>query len=100
MQKFSIAIHGGAGTIEKENITADLEAAYTAGLRNALHKGYEVLAKKGSSIEAVKQAIIVLEDNPLFNAGKGSVFTANEKHEMDYRCFIGTCFNDGGVRWL
>lgn len=78
MHTFSIAIHGGAGTILKSEITPELEEAYHTGLKEALHAGYTVLEKKGSALEAVKAAVIKLEDNVLFNAGKGSVFTKRQ----------------------
>ena len=73
--KFSIAIHGGAGTILKKDMTPELETLYTQGLQQALDKGYAVLESGGASIDAVIVATIELENNILFNAGKGSVFT-------------------------
>ncbi|HRH60373.1 MAG TPA: isoaspartyl peptidase/L-asparaginase [Chitinophagaceae bacterium] len=97
MQKFSIAIHGGAGTIEKENMTEALEAAYTNGLSEALHRGYAVLQSGGSSTDAVMQAVISLEDNLLFNAGKGSVFTNDCLHEMDASIMNGSNLAAGAV---
>ena len=75
MSKFTIAIHGGAGTILKEHMTADLEVAYTDGLKSAVDAGFAVLEQGGAAVNAVKAAIVVLEDNVLFNAGRGSVFT-------------------------
>ena len=75
MQKISLAIHGGAGTILKEDMTPDLEKAYLQGLQDALTGGYAVLEEGGSSVNAVKAAVVILEDNILFNAGRGSVFT-------------------------
>lgn len=83
MQKFSIAIHGGAGTILKSMLTPELEAQYLSGLQNAMDAGYAVLEKDGSSTDAVLAAVASLEDNYLFNAGKGSVFTNQGLHEMD-----------------
>ncbi|HNP55081.1 MAG TPA: isoaspartyl peptidase/L-asparaginase, partial [Ferruginibacter sp.] len=73
MLPFSIAIHGGAGTILKEDMTPDLERAYLAGLDEAVKAGYAVLEQGGTAINAVKAAVVVLEDNLLFNAGRGSV---------------------------
>ena len=78
MQPFSLVIHGGAGTILKEDMTPDLEIAYLSALEDALKAGYAVLEQEGSANKAVKAAIVVLEDNLLFNAGRGSVFTKKE----------------------
>lgn len=83
MNNIAIAIHGGAGTILKSSMTPEKEAAYRAALNLALQAGYEVLEKRGTALDAVEQAVIALEDSPLFNAGKGSVFTAAGNHEMD-----------------
>jgi L-asparaginase / beta-aspartyl-peptidase len=83
MKNFSIAIHGGAGTILKSAMTAEKENAYTKELNFALEAGYSVLQKGGSSLDAVEQAVIALENSPLFNAGRGSVFTEKGTHEMD-----------------
>lgn len=83
MNNFSIAIHGGAGTILKKDMTSEKEVMYKKILKEALDAGIKILEKKGSSVDAVEQAIIVLENSPLFNAGKGSVFTNKETHEMD-----------------
>ena len=66
MQKFTIAIHGGAGTILKEDMTPELEAAYIKGLEESLDAGFAVLEKGGSAVNAVKAAIVILEDNLLF----------------------------------
>ena len=75
MKPFSIVIHGGAGTIVKEDMTAELEKAYSKGLEAALTCGYAILEKGGTAVDAIREAIIMLEDNVLFNAGRGSVFT-------------------------
>jgi L-asparaginase / beta-aspartyl-peptidase len=75
MGKISIAIHGGAGTIVKEDMAPELEGAYWAALEKALDEGYNVLGNGGSVVMAVKAAVITMEDNILFNAGRGSVFT-------------------------
>lgn len=83
MKKISIAIHGGAGTILKKDMTPEKEAAYISALNNAVTAGYSVLEKGGSSLDAVEAAVISLENTPLFNAGKGSVFTEKGTHEMD-----------------
>ncbi|MFN8283374.1 MAG: isoaspartyl peptidase/L-asparaginase [Chitinophagales bacterium] len=83
MQKFSIAIHGGAGTILQSEMSAEKEKEYKDALSDALNVGYVVLEKGGSSLDAVEQSMIQLENCPLFNAAKGSVFNALGKHEMD-----------------
>ena len=97
MNKFSIAIHGGAGTILKSAMTNELEKAYREGLQSALDAGYVVLQKGGSSLEAVKLATILLEDNILFNAGRGSVFTNKGLHEMDASIMNGFDLSAGAV---
>lgn len=97
MKTFSIAIHGGAGTLVKGMMTPELEAKYRADLKDALDKGYAILNEGGSSIEAVEVAVQVLEDSSLFNAGKGSVFTATETHEMDASIMDGKTLNAGAV---
>ncbi len=97
MQKFTIAIHGGAGTILKEDMDAQLEAAYNKALQNALDKGYEILAKNGSSLDAVQAAVIELENCILFNAGRGSVFTKKGEHEMDAAMMYGLDLSAGAV---
>ena len=83
MKKFTIAIHGGAGTISPSTMTPQKETAYKQALQAALTAGYKVLEAKGSALEAVTHAVIELENTPLFNAGRGSVFTYDGKHEMD-----------------
>ncbi|HMS40758.1 MAG TPA: isoaspartyl peptidase/L-asparaginase, partial [Pyrinomonadaceae bacterium] len=81
MNKIALAIHGGAGTILRSEMTADLEAEYRGGLDNALRKGFEVLQAGGSALDAVEIAVVELENFPLFNAGKGAVFTHEGKNE-------------------
>ena len=97
MNTFSIAIHGGAGTLVKGMMTADLEAQYKSVLKEALAVGYAVLENGGTSIDAVEKAVIILEDSYLFNAGKGAVFTADETHEMDASIMDGKTLNAGAV---
>src|SRR5687767_6302072 len=97
MQKITMAIHGGAGTILKEDITPELEAAYLDGLREAVDTGYFIMSSGGSAVEAVKAAVIVLEDNILFNAGRGSVFTKKGLHEMDAAIMDGRSLQAGAV---
>lgn len=94
---FGLVLHGGAGTILKKNMTPELEKAYLDKMNEALEKGYAVLEKGGSSIQAVEAAINVMEDSPLFNAGKGSVFTANGKNEMDASIMDGKTLKSGAV---
>lgn len=94
---FGIAIHGGAGTITRGKMTAEKEAAYKNALADALNAGYKVLEKGGSSLDAVVAAVVSLEDCPLFNAGKGSVFTYDEKHEMDASVMKGDDLDAGAV---
>jgi len=79
----SIAIHGGAGTISRQQMSAEKEAQYIQALGKALQASYDILVAGGSSLDAVEKAVIILEDSPLFNAGRGSVFTHEGKHEMD-----------------
>jgi beta-aspartyl-peptidase (threonine type) len=97
MQPIAIAIHGGAGTLVKGMMTPEKEKGYKKALAAALTKGYSVLKEGGTSIEAVIQAVVELEDSPLFNAGKGSVFTADGTHEMDAAIMEGRFLNAGAV---
>ena len=92
-----MVIHGGAGTILKEHMTADLEAAYIEGLRAGLEAGYAVLEQGGTAINAVKAALVVMEDNVLFNAGRGSVFTKKGVQEMDAAIMDGSTREAGAV---
>ena len=96
-QKFSIAIHGGAGTLVKGLMTPEKEAQYKAALENALESGYSILEKGGNAIDAVEAAVRKLEDSPLFNAGKGSVFTNAGTHEMDAAIMEGKSLQAGAV---
>ena len=97
MQKISLAIHGGAGTILKELMTAALEKEYLQGLADALNTGYSLLEKGTNAVDAVKAAVMVLEDNVLFNAGRGSVFTNKGLHEMDAAIMDGKDLSAGAV---
>ena len=97
MNTFSIAIHGGAGTLVKGMMTTELEKQYKAALKEALDAGYSVLESGGTSVDSVEKAVIVLEDSHLFNAGKGAVFTADETHEMDASIMNGKNLNAGAV---
>ncbi len=97
MQKISIAIHGGAGTIVKEDMTPELEEAYRQGLSESVLAGYAVLHNGGTAINSVKAAVVVMEDNPLFNAGKGAVFTKKGLNEMDAAIMDGSTLEAGAV---
>jgi len=94
---FAIAIHGGAGTIDKSRFTPEKEKAYRAKLKEAVEAGYEVLAQGGESLLAVTTAINILENSPFFNAGKGAVYTYDETHEMDASIMFGKNRQAGAV---
>ena len=94
---FAIAIHGGAGTIEKSKMTSEKEAAYRAKLEEALNAGYAVLDKDGTSLDAVVAAINVMENSPLFNAAKGAVYTYDGAHELDASIMDGRTREAGAV---
>ncbi len=97
MSKYTIVVHGGAGTILRENMTAEMETQYRNGLQEALNAGYEILNGNGSATDAVRAAVASLEDNILFNAGKGSVFTKEGKQEMDAAIMDGRTLMAGAV---
>ena len=97
IQPYAIAIHGGAGTLVKGMMTPEKEKGYKEALAAALEKGHAVLKEGGTATEAVIQAVVALEDSPLFNAGKGSVFTADGTHEMDAAIMEGHSLNAGAV---
>ncbi|OYU97666.1 MAG: beta-aspartyl-peptidase [Bacteroidetes bacterium B1(2017)] len=97
MKKFSFAIHGGAGTILPSLMTAEKEATYKLGLSTALSIGTAILQNGGSSLDAVEAAVASLEDFPLFNAGKGAVFTNKGTHEMDASIMDGKTLEAGAV---
>src|SRR6266478_5336082 len=99
-RKFGIVIHGGAGTIERANMTPEKERNYRAGLERALTTGYEILKHGGSSLDATEAAVRVLEDDPHFNAGKGSVFTSAGTNEMDAAIMDGKTLAAGAVAAL
>lgn len=100
MGRISIAIHGGAGTILRERMTLAKEQAYKADLQNALDNGYAILEKSGSALDAVEEAVKHLEDSPLFNAGRGAVFTHEGTHEMDASIMEGKGLKAGAVSLL
>jgi beta-aspartyl-peptidase (threonine type) len=97
MHNFAIALHGGAGTISPDTMTPEKYTAYTQGLKKALDIGYELLAARASSLDAVEAAVKSLEDCPLFNAGKGAVFNNAGKHEMDAAIMFGLDKTAGAV---
>lgn len=97
MTPFALAIHGGAGTIAPADMTPSREKAYREALDLALRKGHAVLAEGGAALDAVEMAVRVLEDSPLFNAGKGSVFNADGQHEMDASLMNGADLRAGAV---
>jgi beta-aspartyl-peptidase (threonine type) len=92
-----LVIHGGAGTIDPDKISPEKEKAYHAALAQALEAGYRILQDGGSSLDAVQAAICVMEDSPLFNAGRGSVFTHNGRNEMDASIMNGATHMAGAV---
>lgn len=100
MNKTALAIHGGAGTILKSQMTGELEAEYRSGLQNALEIGWEILQKGGAALEAVEQTVCELENFPLFNAGRGSVFTHEGKNEMDAAIMDGARLRAGAVGFV
>jgi beta-aspartyl-peptidase (threonine type) len=100
MEKFGIAIHGGAGTISKKNLSPEMERAYKDKLTESLMKGHALLKAGGTSIQAVEAAIKILEDSPLFNAGKGSVFNSEGEIEMDAAIMEGQFLKAGAVAGL
>jgi len=94
---YTLSIHGGAGTILRSQLSPEKELAYTNGLSAALNAGEKILASGGTALDAVCAAVTVLEDNPLFNAGKGSVFTHEGNHEMDASLMEGNKLLAGAV---
>ena len=97
MSRFTLAIHGGAGTILKADMTPELELAYLEGLQQAMDAGFAVLEQGGSAVNAIKATIVILEDNMLFNAGRGSVFTKKGVQEMDAAIMDGKTLEAGSV---
>jgi L-asparaginase / beta-aspartyl-peptidase len=94
---FAMAIHGGAGTLPRAEMSADAEREYRAGLKEAIDAGFEVLRAGGASLDAVTRAVVLLEDNPLFNAGKGAVFTLDGRNELDASIMDGSTLKAGAV---
>ena len=97
MQEFSIAIHGGAGTLVKGLMSPEKEQAYKSALQTAIYIGYQILKDGGTALDSVEAAVKSLEDCPLFNAGKGAVFSAEGTHEMDASIMEGQTLKAGAV---
>lgn len=100
MKKIAIAIHGGAGTILKGNMTDAQVTEYKLVLETAVKKGHDLLDSGKTALDAVEMAVKIMEDSPLFNAGKGSVFTAKGTHEMDASIMDGSELNAGAVSMI
>jgi beta-aspartyl-peptidase (threonine type) len=94
---FVLVIHGGAGTILKKNMTPEREEAYQEALTKALQTGYTILQSGGSALDAVEATVMILEDHPLFNAGRGAVFTHEGKNELDASIMDGSTLSAGAV---
>lgn len=95
--KWAIILHGGAGVIERKSMDPKTEAEYRKSLNAALEAGVEILSKGGSSLDAVEKAIALMEDDPLFNAGRGAVFTADGRIELDASIMDGATLKAGSV---
>lgn len=95
--RWALAIHGGAGVIERTDLSPEQDAAYRAALNRALEAGAAVLAAGGSALDAVQAAVELMEDDPLFNAGRGAVFTSAGTHELDAAIMDGATLNLGAV---
>lgn len=96
-KKIGIAIHGGAGTLRKSNMTDEQEKNYLNALEQSLSAGWKVLDNGGSALDSVTASVVELENNPLFNAGKGSVYTNDETHEMDASIMDGSNLEAGAI---
>ena len=92
-----LAIHGGAGTINREALSAEAEREYRSALQSILEKGRDALAAGASALDAVTLAVSMLEDCPLFNAGRGAVYTSAETHEMDAAIMDGSTLRTGAL---
>ncbi len=97
MSNYAIAIHGGAGTISRSSLTPEKEKAYKEALEQATLAGNAILKNGGNALDAVEMAVLHLENTPLFNAGRGSVFTREGKHEMDAAIMCGKSLKAGAV---
>ena len=94
---WAIVVHGGAGVIERAGMKPETEAAYRASMKQATEAGAKVLDNGGSSLDAIEAVIHILEDDPLFNAGRGAVFTADGKNELDSAIMDGATLKAGAV---
>src|SRR5690606_8364753 len=94
---FALIIHGGAGVIERDQLSAADEQSIRADLEQALEAGRTILAKGGSALDAVEAAVVALEESPRFNAGKGSVYNAEGRHELDASIMEGRTRRAGAV---
>ncbi|MEM6805654.1 MAG: isoaspartyl peptidase/L-asparaginase [Bacteroidota bacterium] len=97
MKRFAIAIHGGSGTILRTHMSEEKELAYRKGLKEALDTAYNILEEGGKALDATEVAVRTLEDNPLFNAGKGAVFDGDGKHQLDASIMRGDTLAAGAV---
>jgi beta-aspartyl-peptidase (threonine type) len=97
MNSWGIVVHGGAGVIERKDLSPEQEAAYRAAMNRAIQAGGAVLSKRGSALDAIETATRLLEDDPLFNAGRGSVFTAEGRNELDSAIMDGKTLAAGAV---
>ncbi len=97
MKTISLALHGGAGTISRSHMSPEKETAFRATLQLALNTGYGMLENGSSALDAVEATVKVLQDSPLFNAGKGAVLTNNGTHEMDASVMDGSNLEAGAV---
>src|SRR5215213_1926025 len=100
MNKIALAIHGGAGTILRSEMTGELEANYRRGLTRALETGWKILQNGGAALDAVEATVVELENFPLFNAGKGAVFTHEGKNEMDACLMNGASLRAGAIAFV
>src|SRR5688500_14915663 len=98
--KIALAIHGGAGTILRSEMTPELEADYRQALTNALSAGWKILTANGSALDAAEATTVELENFPLFNAGRGAVFTHDGKNEMDACLMNGKTLRAGAVAFV
>src|SRR3984957_14790796 len=97
---FGIVIHGGAGTLPRAEMSGEAEGKYRAALSEAIDQGYAVMQDGGTRLDAVTRAVMLLEDNPLFNAGRGSVFTLDGRNELDASIMEGRTLKAGAVSGL
>jgi beta-aspartyl-peptidase (threonine type) len=96
-QEWAIVVHGGAGVMSRQNLTPEMEKDYRKSLLEAINAGKKILSEGGSSLDAVEQTIRIMEDNPLFNAGKGAVFTHEGRNELDAAIMDGSNLAAGAV---